>query len=282
MDTVIGLGKAGCAIADKFSQYPQYKIFKIDIENIAENKKNEKLLNKKASPEQYETSVPSMRTFLKPSTDDVLFVLSGSGSVSGTSLRILEQLSKMKKTINVLYIKPDVEFLGTNNKAQERLVRNVLQEYARSGKLARLYMVDNKLVESIIGEVPVFGYYDKLNDLIASTLHMVNLYNHQDSVHSTSFETSDMARISTFGVIDTESGEEKLFFLLDNTSEKCYYYAINQKTLETDGTLMKKIVENISNNTKKEDDIKTSFRIHSTSYEQDYGYIVVNTTRTGN
>ena len=33
MDTVIGLGKAGCAIADKFSQYPQYKIFKI-IETI--------------------------------------------------------------------------------------------------------------------------------------------------------------------------------------------------------------------------------------------------------
>lgn len=282
MDTIIGLGKAGCAIADKFSQYPQYKIFKIDIENIAENKKNEKLLKKKTSPEQYETSVPSMRTFLKPSTDDVLFVLSGSGAISGTSLRILEQLSKMKKTINVLYIKPDVEFLGANNKAQERLVRNVLQEYARSGKLARLYLVDNRLVESVIGEVPVFGYYDKLNDLIASTLHMVNLYNHQSPVHSTSFEPSEITRVSTLGVIDTESGEEKLFFLLDNASEKCYYYAINQKTLETDGTLMKKIVENIGNNTKKEDDIKTSFRIHSTNYERDYGYIVVNTARTGN
>jgi len=282
MDTIIGLGKAGCAIADKFSQYPQYKIFKIDIENIAENKKNEKLLKKKTSPEQYETSVPSMRTFLKPSTDDVLFVLSGSGAISGTSLRILEQLSKMKKTINVLYIKPDVEFLGANNKAQERLVRNVLQEYARSGKLARLYLVDNRLVESVIGEVPVFGYYDKLNDLIASTLHMVNLYNHQSPVHSTSFEPSEITRVSTLGVIDMESGEEKLFFLLDNASEKCYYYAINQKTLETDGTLMKKIVENIGNNTKKEDDIKTSFRIHSTNYERDYGYIVVNTARTGN
>ena len=130
MDTVIGLGKAGCAIADKFSQYPQYKVFKIDAENISENKKNEKLLKKKTSPEQYETSVPSMRAFLKPSTNNVLFVLSGSGAISGTSLRILEQLSKMKKTVNVLYIKPDVEFLGANNKAQERLVRNVLQEYA--------------------------------------------------------------------------------------------------------------------------------------------------------
>lgn len=282
MDTVIGLGKAGCAIADKFSQYPQYKIFKIDIENIAENKKNEKLLKKKASPEQYETSVPSMKTFFKPSTDDVLFVLSGSGAISGTSLRILEQLSKMKKTVNVLYIKPDVEFLGASNKAQERLVRNVLQEYARSGKLARLYMVDNKLVESVIGEVPVFGYYDKLNDLIASTLHMVNLYNHQSPVHSTSFEPSEIARVSTFGVVDSESGEEKLFFLLDNTSEKCYYYAINQKTLETDGTLMKKIINNINNNTKDEDNVKTAFRIHSTSYEQDYAYIVTNTARTGN
>ena len=282
MDTVIGLGKAGCAIADKFSQYSQYKIFKIDVENIAENNENEKLLKKKASPEQYETSVPSMRTFLKPSTDDVLFVLSGSGALSGTSLRIVDQLSKMTKTINVLYIKPDVEFLGANNKAQERLVRNVLQEYARSGKLERLYMVDNKLVESVIGEVPVFGYYDKLNDLISSTLHMINLYDHQSPVHSTSFEASDMARVSTFGVVDVESGKEKLFFLLDSASEKCYYYAINQKTLETDGTLMKKIIDSIGNNTKKEDDIKTSFRIHSTNYEQDYGYMVVNTTRTGN
>jgi len=282
MDTVIGLGKAGCAIADKFSQYSQYKIFKIDVENISENKKNEKLLKKKTSPEQYETSVPSMRAFLKPSTNNVLFVLSGSGAISGTSLRILEQLSKMKKTVNVLYIKPDVEFLGTNNKAQEQLVRNVLQEYARSGKLARLYMIDNKIVESVIGEVPVFGYYDKLNDLISSTLHMINLYDHQSPVHSTSFEASDMARVSTFGVVDVESGKEKLFFLLDNTSEKCYYYAINQKTLETDGTLMKKIVDSIGNNTKKEEDIKTSFRIHSTNYEQDYGYMVVNTTRTGN
>ena len=282
MDTVIGLGKAGCAIADKFSQYPQYKIFKIDAENISENKKNEKLLKKKTSPEQYETSVPSMRAFLKPSTNNVLFVLSGSGAISGTSLRILEQLSKMKKTVNVLYIKPDVEFLGANNKAQERLVRNVLQEYARSGKLARLYMIDNKIVESVIGEVPVFGYYDKLNDLISSTLHMINLYDHQSPVHSTSFEASDMARVSTFGVVDAESGKEKLFFLLDSASEKCYYYAINQKTLETDGTLMKKIIDSIGNNTKKEDDIKTSFRIHSTNYEQDYGYMVVNTTRTGN
>ncbi len=34
MDTIIGLGRAGCAIAEKFTQHPQYKVFKIDSERI--------------------------------------------------------------------------------------------------------------------------------------------------------------------------------------------------------------------------------------------------------
>ena len=29
---VIGLGNAGCSIADSFAQYPQYKIFKINVD----------------------------------------------------------------------------------------------------------------------------------------------------------------------------------------------------------------------------------------------------------
>ena len=31
MDAIIGLGSAGCRIADKFSQYPQYEIYKMDV-----------------------------------------------------------------------------------------------------------------------------------------------------------------------------------------------------------------------------------------------------------
>ena len=31
MDTVIGLGKAGCAIAKDFAQYPQYSAYMIDV-----------------------------------------------------------------------------------------------------------------------------------------------------------------------------------------------------------------------------------------------------------
>ena len=31
MDAVLGIGKAGCAIADVMANYPQYEIFKIDV-----------------------------------------------------------------------------------------------------------------------------------------------------------------------------------------------------------------------------------------------------------
>ena len=31
MDAVIGLGAAGCNIADQFAKHPQYKVYKIDV-----------------------------------------------------------------------------------------------------------------------------------------------------------------------------------------------------------------------------------------------------------
>jgi hypothetical protein len=278
MDTIIGLGKAGCAIAEKFAQYPQYKIFKIDSENLDKSDKRSHLLKRQNHPEKYEKNTPSLKTFFKGTTDDILFVLSGAGYTSGASLGILQQLSH--KNVNILYIKPDVEFLGEINTFQERLVRNVLQEYARSHAISRIYLIDNKRLETILGDVPIIGYYDKLNDLMVSAIHMVNVYNHHTPVHKTSFESKETASVSTIGIVDIDSGEEKLFFPLDTISEKSYYYAINSNTLETDGKLLRRLTESINKNSDK--DIRAAFQVHSTSYEQNYGYIVANTSQTNN
>ena len=62
---IIGLGKAGCAIAECFSQYPQYNIFKIDVGiesdfdfigqyEDAEVKKKAYSVKKQKGPEEYE------------------------------------------------------------------------------------------------------------------------------------------------------------------------------------------------------------------------------------
>ena len=278
MDTIVGLGKAGCAIADKFAQYPQYKVFKIDSEGLDSKSKNNYVLTKQGSPEDYETSVRSMKTFFKRITDDVLFILSGSGMISGSALQILKNLKD--RNVNILYIKPDLEFLGHNNILQERVVRNVLQEYTRSGLFNRIFLVDNKRIEQILGEVPIIGYYDKLNELIVSTFHMVNVYNHQEAIHATPFDTAETTRISTLGILNVDEGKEKLFFSLDNIREKCYYYAINSKVLETDGKLLRTLTDNINKNIGKE--VRAGFQVYSTSYEQSYGYLVANTEKTNN
>ena len=278
MDTVIGLGKAGCAIADKFAQYPQYKTFKIDSEGLDPKSKNCHLLKKQDSPEKYEKTVRSMKTFFAKTTDNILFVLSGSGMISGASLQILKNLRGKK--VNILYIKPDMEFLGHMNILQERVVRNVLQEYTRSGVFNRIFLVDNKKVEEVLGDVPIIGYYDRLNELIVSTIHMVNIYDHQKAIHATPFDKADTTRISTFGIVNVDEGKEKLFFSLDNIREKCYYYAINSKALETDGKLLRTLTDNINKNIGK--DVRAGFQVYSTSYEQNYGYLVVNTEKTNN
>ena len=278
MDTVIGLGKAGCAIADKFAQYPQYKTFKIDSEGLDPKSKNCHLLKKQDSPEKYEKTVRSMKTFFAKTTDNILFVFSGSGMISGASLQILKNLRGKK--VNILYIKPDMEFLRHMNILQERVVRNVLQEYTRSGVFNRIFLVDNKKVEEVLGDVPIIGYYDRLNELIVSTIHMVNIYDHQKAIHATPFDKADTTRISTFGIVNVDEGKEKLFFSLDNIREKCYYYAINSKALETDGKLLRTLTDNINKNIGK--DVRAGFQVYSTSYEQNYGYLVANTELTNN
>ena len=148
MDTIIGLGKAGCAIADKFAQYPQYKIFKIDSENIDIKDKGSFLLQRCNHPEEYEGSAPSLKEFFHGASKDILFVLCGSGHVSGATLQVLRHLTS--KNINILYIKPELQFLAETNLLQEKLVRNVLQEYTRSGLFKRLYIIDNTEIEKVL------------------------------------------------------------------------------------------------------------------------------------
>ena len=164
MQTIIGLGKAGCSIADRFSQFPQYKIYKIDegLQEIA----GQYALERHETPEQYEANCPSLEQFLEGVNQEILFITS-CGNVSGASLRILEQI-KDKCKINILYIKPDLSFLSDINVLQNNLLFNVFQEYARSGVFERVYIIDNLKLVDIVGDLTIREYYEKLNEVIVS------------------------------------------------------------------------------------------------------------------
>ena len=266
MDTIVGLGSAGCNIADCFARYPQYEIYKLDV---GISGKNCYYLPEYDTPEEYEAHIGDLSNVFGEIRGDILFVLGGSGNVTGGALRALEQLQHC--SINVLYIEPDVDMLSGSRKLQERMTYYVLQEYARSGMFKRITLVSNPQLEKVLGEVPIIGYNDKLNELVVSTVHMINVYNNIDPVVDNFSDFKEHTRISTIGISNLEN-EKKLYFPLDNIREMRYYYAINKKKLETDGTLMRKITENV----KDEADIDVSYGIYATDYADDYVYCVAN------
>ena len=271
---VIGLGQAGCNIAEKFKEHPQYKVFKIDAK--LKKAKGVYALKHQDTPELYEAKFPSLRkTFLKEVIGDVLFITS-CGAVSGASLRLLEQL-KDKCNISILYIKPDTNILSRDKSLQNNLLFNVFQEMARSALFERVYLIDNPKVADIIGDIPIAEYYDQINRLIVSAIHMINVFNNSEPMMDTSSEPIPTARISTIGIVDMGSEEENLFFDLDMSREKRYYYAIPKEKIESDGKLIKKIKKQVKNNL-EHDKMKNSYAIYSTTYEDVYIYCIANST----
>jgi|18_taG_2_1085343.scaffolds.fasta_scaffold38873_2 hypothetical protein len=271
---IIGLGQAGCNIAEYFKQYPQYKVLKIDVG--LKNSEDEYTLEYQSSPEIYENKFPSLKqTFLKELAGQTLFITS-CGFISGASLRLLEQLQETC-TMSILYIKPDSNNLSKEKTLQENLVFNVFQEYARSGLLERLYIVDNTKVSEIVGETPVREYYNQINKTICSTIHMINVFENSEAVMSTLFEPTVTARISTLGLVDFETDEESMFFDLNMPREKRYYYAIPEKILSSDGTLVKKIKKQVKNGI-EHDKMRNSYAVYSTNYETLYVYCISNST----
>ena len=153
MQTVIGLGKAGCSIADALSVYPQYQIKKIDVG--LKKTKSTFGLKHQDSPELYEsTTLPKgINNFLEGVMSETLFITS-CGAVSGASLKILQKIHTKTK-IRVMYILPQEDDLVGQKLLQNRLLFNVFQEYARSGLLDRVFLVDNSKLSGIMGPVPI-------------------------------------------------------------------------------------------------------------------------------
>lgn len=275
MDTVIGLGSAGCNIADEFAKYPQYKTYKIDTD--LEKSKTSFPIPEFKKVEDYEEKLPTLQYFFRGVRGQALVVIGGSGKISSSSLAVMRHL-KNKCRINVLYVKPDLSFASNQQKQLDRMVFGVLQEYARSGLLERIFVVSNPEIEDIIGGIPVKQYNSKINEVIVSTFHMINKYNHLPSVDDTFYDLPVGTRISTIGITSTEKNQDNMFFGLDNVSDIRYYYAYNKERLENDPNLMKEIKKSI--NDKNVNGVRASYGIFETEYEQNYVYCAKHTSLT--
>ena len=117
------------------------------------------------------------------------------------------------------------------------------------------------------------NYYEKINELIGYTYHMVNVFNRTKPVLDNKIENSPATRIYTIGMVDFESGEEKSFFPIDNETNRCYYYAVNEKVLEEDYKVLKNVNRQVKE--KMKDLQGASYQIHSTKYETSFAFVEV-------
>ena len=109
---IIGLGKAGCKIAELFKQYSQYTVFKMDTDEKLKRKKNCFYIPRQGSAELYDANpIDLKRLKSNMDEDDVYFITCGSGKVSACSLWILREVSSQKK-VNIVYI----NYISTNLK----------------------------------------------------------------------------------------------------------------------------------------------------------------------
>jgi len=269
---VIGLGGFACGVADHFSDIPQYNTYKIDFD--LEKTKTTRGLSLHSSPEKIEERCPSMNYFFKGMRGLGHMFVEGRDPATAATLRVLE--STNHKEVNLFYIHPEeIDLQGEVGK-NENVAYHVLQEYARSNLLKNIYLMQVDCIEKALGEVSLINYYDVIKQTISATIQMVDFFQNTKPVIETRGEESSLTRVGTYGMIDFDKGSESLFFPLDNIMRKHYYYGINSEDLKSDGSLGKKIREQVES-LKGKDTIAT-YSVHETTYERPQVIVVAKTS----
>jgi hypothetical protein len=264
---IIGLGTAGCGVANEFST--THKKILITQDDFPKNCRAE---------EDFETKCPNFfrgknSRFKNSKFNECWFFLCGGSMCSSATLRILEQIKDTK--INVGYIFPDLQWASPQVTRRHKVVFNVLQEYARSGLLNSMSIFSNKQILNIVGQQPITTMYSTINKQIANTVESILWFKKQPPVLGGNHVTNSISRINTVSIGNIEKNEENLMFLLDNPTETCYIYSISKKRLETDKKLLNIIKKKITSD--EQNNIVSSFAIYSSDHKQSFYYSLKHT-----
>ena len=272
MISIVGIGTGASAIARKFSDITQYDVYELS-NTVKKNSKRKQKLKKFETPEEYEKSVPDLKTFFKELKDTVQVFIVGTTYSSNYSLGILEQMSHKK--LEVFYVKPDIELVNGERSLIENTTFGVLQEYARSGLFDSFTVFSNLEIERTLGDVPIKSYYDTINTAIFSAVHYLNYFTHSEPEIGQVAKPSEINRIRSMAVLNPKNLQENWLFQLDTERELCYYICVNEERLATEGSLHRKLVS-ILKEKPTNAFRKISYAIYETPHD-DFGYVVAHT-----
>jgi hypothetical protein len=269
---IIGLGKAGCKIADLFKQYPQYTVFKFDSDEKLKRKKNCFYIPSQGSVELYDANPIDLKRFKNNLDEDheAYFILCGSGKIAGCTLWLLREIKHLK--INIIYIRPDSETMDKKSKLRDRAHFHILQEYARSAVFNKIFIFDNNKMPDVIGKTSVLKFYPKINEFVVNSVHWLNIYNNSEPVFDTFREEFKTSRICTFGYLDISEEHEIDVFSLEKCNQIKYFYGVNRIIIEEDETLLDKISRISTKNA--DESTYVSYGIFSTEMEVGFSFAI--------
>jgi len=274
MISLIGIGEAGCNVISFFGDHKEYNCFLFS--EGQENTKWTRNLPKVAKAEDCEDNAPKLSSYntLQAVQDRVQVFVCGSSFSANYTLAILQQISD--KTIDIFYIKPDVDLLIGDVKLQERAIFGILQEYARSGLFNSFTILSNPEIEKTIGEIPIKKYFEVINKSIYYAVHYLNVFDHTEPLVGNLSKPSDVQRIRSVGIISVDKLSEQWYYNLKEDRDVAYYLCIAEKRLETDGKLHSKVVQSLKS--KPRNAFKNvTYAIYESPYESDFGFCVAHT-----
>jgi len=271
LKNILGIGACGTNVVKQLSEYPQYSAYYINNKE----KKTTKYrfsLPLLESPEDYENmDMSKLHRWASKIKNNCTVFLTGANDSSAIALRFLEKLHQAGVKINIVYFLPEVEVLSENKFLHERSCRGILQQFARSGLFQNMTLVSNLSLESMAGPTNVYEYYSQINNVFTSSYYMIDVFKNSNPIASTFKGQKESCRIATIGLGSLQEEEgDKLFFPLENTVEIVYYYCINEEKLRTEENLFRQIANKVKS--KITENVKASFGIFPTQYENDYVY----------
>ena len=259
MTVLIGLGKAGCDIVNKFSE--GYK--KITIDAGSE-------LPEFSSPEDYDQKLTDYAHLLDFEEPECYFFVCGAGKVSAASLRLLELIQS--KRINLVYIYPEEVMLSPTQKKLNRVAFNVFQQYARSGLLNSMYIMSNEEICSFLPYYSIEDMYDHINEAIVNVFESVIFYLNEKPVLGSHHEPKEISRIRTVEYGDFNEKKKNIYFPLDNVTETCYINIVSKEDMKNNRELLDLLKGVIKENTEK--NVLSSFVVFRSDYEHSFYYAI--------
>tara|TARA_B100000085_G_scaffold60353_2_gene53118 strand:- start:6036 stop:6905 length:870 start_codon:yes stop_codon:yes gene_type:complete len=270
LKNLLGIGPAGCQIVQQLNKNKNYQVYQI-LPSPKRTTKYRFSLPLLQGPEEYEDmNMSDLNKWILKIERSCSVFLCGASSSTGITLRALETLHKKGVKMDIVYVCPEIEVLSESDRLHERSVRNIMQNFSRSGLFENICMVYNPSLEVAAGPTNVVEYYDQLNNILTSTYYMLDVFKNSKPIMSTFSPRKESCRISTIG-IGSMNDEDVMFFPFDQEVSIVYYLGINEEKLKNEENLFRTITDKIKKRISK--DVNVSFGIYPTKYEDDYIYV---------